>query len=136
MSHEALRKYGQYVVPFDMGPKGPPQGFAFDGDSGVLDLLLRVSARHDWDYLLGRNRCLADMRYAWGYARKFSAVALWRYPGLVLGGWKSYGNHRKARKETSLRVLIKRRMVPDISAWDWGKVQNTWLLDDLERKAT
>jgi len=134
--HEAIRKHGKYVVPFDMGSKGPPRGFVFDGDSCVLDLLLKVSARHDWDYLLGRSRWLADLRYGWGYVRKLSIAALWRYPGLVLGGWKAYGDHKRDRKETPLKELIAQRMVPDLSAWNWDKVQRTWLLDDLERKET
>jgi len=137
MSTDDISQYGQYVVPFDMGPKGPPRGFVFDGDSGVLDLNLRVSARHDWDYLLGRNRWLADLRYAWGYAKKLSIVVLWRYPGLLIGGGAAWRKHKRARKATPLNVLIARRMIPHASgdAWDWSTVQRTWLRKDLKRKA-
>ena len=131
-------KYGDYVVPYDMGPDGPPRGFIFDGDSWVLDLFLREAAKHDWAYFIGKSKWVADWEYVWGHLKKFCLVAPHRYLGLMLFGGRAYGAHKARLKAQGLETLLEERMVHYAAGdyWDWAHkdVQKSWLLKDLRRK--
>jgi len=137
-SHTDIRRFGEYVVPFDITPVS--RGFVFDGDSCVADLDLPTAARHDYDYLTGARKLSADLRYTWGHIKDQRPLrAVVRLLGLSVFGWGAYLHHAHRRKEYGLDALLAERMVPhaaDDYVWDWGNPEllETWLLEHLHRR--
>ena len=130
--------YGDYVVPYDMGPDGPPKGFIHDGDSFVADLDHETAARHDWDYFIGVGKLAADWRYTWGYIKDQRPVrAIVRLLGLSVFGHIPYRHHRRRMKEVGLDSLLEERMIHYAAGdyWDWAHkdIQKSWLIEDLRR---
>jgi hypothetical protein len=81
-----------------------PRGFLFDGYSvpALLKSLIRrvpslePALRHDWDYVSGEKRSVADNRLYRDMVRsgasKYTAFKVWF--GVRIGGWIAYNHYR------------------------------------------
>ncbi len=124
-----------YVTPCAIpdGPRDPvPEGFVFDGASGVPNLLLEASARHDWHYATGCvPKWKADLIYGWELTKHhFYIRGPLRAIGLSPFGWWSWIRHRNDLNPSK----IERRILPTGIGTNYDYNVLTWKLDDLKLK--
>jgi hypothetical protein len=141
-----LNKGFDHVCPHPMflehehyGHDVVPAAFVFDGSSGVIDLCLPASSRHDYGYLVGAingnpvpkvwwDRLYRDIHMNHG----MRVIGRIRYAGLRYVPptcWISKGIWNRARKRGwSVTQVLKHRCLPDPQGWLFPK--GSWMLKD------